>query len=59
MTRRDTGRDRWLTLRMILVCLVLGLAYAALAIGRVVLAVEKRLARLTLMARELESPLGT
>ncbi len=59
MTRRDTGRDRWLTLRMILVCLVLGLAYAALAIGSVVLAVEKRLARLVLMARELESPLGT
>ncbi len=59
MTRRDTGRDRWLTLRMILVCLVLGLAYAALAIGSVALAVEKRLARLALMARELESPFGT
>jgi len=39
MTRRDTGRDRWLTLRMILVCVVLGVAYAALAIGSVVLAV--------------------
>ena len=31
MRRRDTGRDVWLTLRMVVVCIVLAVVYGALA----------------------------
>ena len=39
MTRRDTGRDGWLTARMILVCAALALAYVAFFTASVALVV--------------------